>query len=241
MERVLMSVGRLLLVFLLFFSVPCASQQSESSSDLVREFNESQIFWQQLQVAQKLVGRNDRSVLPKIESYLKNEDRHLRGNAAFVFAGLGDERGFNAIYDILQDRSSPRPEGQGIPGGGWALAAQIRADRYYAVHLLGLLKSPRAVAVLVPLLKDHDISYKVAWALGEIGDRAAVPPLEDALSDSSPDVRVSSIEALVALQATGALPRLRLLLQDNERIHTGKLETVSESAQSAIAKLSSVR
>jgi HEAT repeat protein len=237
----LMSASGLLLVVLMSFSVRCASQQSESLTDLVREFDETQIFWQQLQIARKLVARNDRSVLPRIEPYLRNEDRHVRGNAAFVFAGLGDERGLNVIYDILQDRSSPRREGQGIPGGRWALAAQIKGDRYYAVHLLGLLKNPRAVAVLVPYLRDHDISYKVPWALGEIGDKAAISPLNDALNDPSPDVRVSSIEALEALGATDAVPMLRLLLQDNERIHTGNLETVSESAQSAITKLSAVR
>jgi|ERR1700739_73465 len=114
LRGVLISVGPLPLVLLIFFSVRCASQRSESLTDLVREFNENQIFWQQLQVAQKLVARNDRSVLSGIEPYLKNEDRHLRGNSAFVFAGLGDERGLDVIYDILQDRSSPRPEGQGI-------------------------------------------------------------------------------------------------------------------------------
>jgi HEAT repeat protein len=165
----------------------------------------------------------------------------LRGNAAFVFAGLVDERGLKVVYEILQDRSSPRPAGQGVPIAPWSVAAQIKSDRYYAVHLLGLLKNPRAVAVLVPYLKDHDISYKVPWALGEIGDRAAIPPLIDALNDPSPDVRVASIEALEDLLATDALPRLRQLLQDNERIHTGSLETVSESAQSAITKLSAVR
>lgn len=230
-------------LFALFFlsCMRAASQQRENSSDLVREFTVSQYFWQQLQVAQKLVALNDSKDLPQFEPYLKNADRHLRGNAAFLFAGLGEERGFKIIYEILQDRSSPRPEGQGIPGGPWSLAAQIEADRYYAVHLLGLLKNPRAVPILVPLLKDSDVNYKVAWALGEIGDRAAIPPLLDALNDQSSDMRVASIEALVTLGATEALLRLRLLLQDNERIHTGNLGTVSESARSAIAKLSAIR
>lgn len=156
-----------------------------------------------------------------------------------MFAGFGDERGFQVIDDILMDRSSP--EGQGIPGGRWALAAQIKADRYYAVHLLGLLKSPRPLPVLIPLLKDSDLNYKVAWALGKIGDKAAIPPLIDALNDPSPDMRVSSIEALDTLGATEALRRLRLLLKDGERIHTDNLRSISEAAQSAIARLSAIR
>jgi HEAT repeat protein len=235
------SVCLSLLVLLLFLGARGTGQQGESLAVLVREFNGSQYFWQQLEVAQKLVARNDRKVLSQIQPCLNNEDRHLRGNAAFVFAGFGDERGFKVIDDILMDRSSPRPEGQGIPGGGWALAAQIKADRYYAVHLLGLLKNPRPLPVLIPLLKDNEINYKVAWALGEIGDKAAIPALIDALNDPSPDMRVSSIEALDTLDATEALPRLRLLLKDDDRIHTDNLRKVSEAAQSAIARLSAIR
>lgn len=230
-----------LLVLLLSFSVRGMAQQRENLTDLVREFNGSHYFWQQLEVAQRLVARNDRKVLSQIEPNLNNEDRHLRGNAAFVFVGFGDERGFNVVYDILLDRSSPRPQGQGIPGGGWALKAQISADRYYAVHLLGLLQSPRPLPVLIPLLKDSEINYKVAWAIGKIGDKAAIRPLIDALNDPSPDMRVSSIEALETLGATEALPRLRLLLKDDERIHTDNSRRVSEAAQSAIARLSAIR
>lgn len=62
-----------------------------------------------------------------------------------------------------------------------------------------------------------------------------------ALNDQSFDMRVASIEALVTLGAIDALPRLRLRLQDNERIRTGNLETASESVRSAIAKLSAIR
>ena len=228
---------------LALFLLPCmqgAGQQRENSLDLVGGFEKSQYFWQQLQVAQKLVELNDSKDLLQLEPYQRSDDRHLRGNAAFVFAGLGKEMGLTTIYEILQDRSSPRPEGQGVPGGPWSIAAQIRADRYYAVHLLGLLKTPEAFPVLVPLLRDSDVNYKVAWALGEIGDRAAIPPLLDALHDPSPDMRVASIEALMTLRATDVLPQLRLLLGDNERIHSGNLSTVSESARLAIAKLDSM-
>ena len=74
------------------------------------------------------------------------------------------------IAAILRDHSD-RPEGQGIPGGGWTLQGQIRADRYYAAHLLGDLKDPRAIPILVPLLKDLDVNYVVPWSLGQIGDQ----------------------------------------------------------------------
>jgi len=102
--------------------------------------------------------------------WLSHEDRHIRGNVAFVFGGFGDPRGFQVITDILSDRSDrPHP---GVGGGNRTLEAQIGQDRYYAVHLLGELRDPRAIPILIPLLKDADLNYKVPWALAQIGIRA---------------------------------------------------------------------
>ena len=221
------------LVFVLAPSLGIA----QTSQELVRDFRASQYFWQQLEVAKKMVATHDPAVLKDIEPNLNADDRHLRGNAAFVFAGLGDNRGFTVIYAILKDRSPLRSEGDGVPAAPWTVAAQIKADRYYAVHLLGTLKSSQATSVLVQFLKDSDINYKVAWALGEIGDKSAVPPLLHSLDDKSPDMRVAAIDALVNLQATEALPKLRVLLRDNTRIHTDGLGPVSEFAKAAIVKL----
>jgi HEAT repeat protein len=195
------------------------------------------VFWRQFEVAKAIVAANDISVLPKLQSWLTHEDRHLRGNAAFIYAGLGDPRGFDVIVAILGDRSE-RPQAQGIPGGRWSLPGQIRADRYYAAHLLGDLKEPLAVPILVSLLNDTDVAYIVPWSLGQIG-RSAVQPLIQTLSDQNPGMRVLAIHALVELKATEALPRLRQLLGDNERSNFGNLESVAEAAQAAIVKLQS--
>ena len=81
-----------------------------------------------------------------------------------------------------------------------------------------ILKDPRAVLILVPLLSDPDVNYIVPWALGQIGDKSAIPPLVVTLSDSSPDMRDLAIEALAQLDAIEALPQIRALLGDNERI-----------------------
>src|SRR5439155_21677562 len=125
--------------------------------ELLHQFETITLFWRQFEVAKAMVAGKDTSVLPKLQSWLTHEDRHLRGNAAFVFAGFGDSRGFEVIAAILGDYAA-RPAGQGIPGGRWSLPGQIRADRYYAAHLLGDLKDPRAVAILVPLLKDSEVN-----------------------------------------------------------------------------------
>ena len=194
------------------------------------------MFWQQFDVAKKIVELRDPTVLPQLKSWLTADDRHLRGNAAFILASLGDRSGFDAIAAILSDRSD-RLEGQGIPGGRWSLPVQIEADRYYAVHLLGELKDITTVSILAPLLNDPRINYKVAWALGEIGGKSAVASLLAALDNESADVRVIAIQSLGKLNAKEALPRLRPLLDDKAKSHFGEMVAVADTARAAIAKL----
>jgi HEAT repeat protein len=210
-------------------------QQPSSLDELVRQFEQETVFWRQFEVAQAIVAAHDVNVLPKLESWLTREDRRLRGNAAFIFAGLGDPRGFDVIEATLRDYSE-RPAEAGF-GGRSSLREQIRRDRYYAAHLLGDLKDSRAIPVLVPLLTDPDVNYIVPWSLAQIFNRSAIAPLIGTLRDPDPSMRVLAIHALVDLKATEALPRLRELLRDNERSNFGELESVAHTAQTAIAKL----
>jgi HEAT repeat protein len=211
-------------------------QQPPSASDLLRQFESETVFWRQIDAAKAIVAAKEKDVLPKLESWLTHEDRHLRGNAAFVYAGLEDPRGFDVITAILRDYSE-RPAGVGSGGNRWSLREQIREDRYYAAHLLGDLKDPRAIPILVPLLADPDVNYIVPWSLGQIGDRAAIQPLIGELSDQNPSMRVLAIYALAELKAVEALPKLRQLLSDNERCNFDKLESVAQAAEAAITKL----
>lgn len=206
------------------------------STQLVEEFRNSDVFWQQLQIARQIVARGDTNVLTELASGLTNEDRHARGNTAFIFAGMGNERGFEVIQKILNDRSK-RPKGQGLPGGNWTVQAQIAADRYYAVHLFGDLKDPRAVPILIPLFHDKEVDYIVPWSLGQIGDKHAVGPLIGELNDKDPSMRILTIYALEKLKATNALPRLKALLNDNARSDFGDRVSVAEAAEAATTNL----
>jgi HEAT repeat protein len=232
-------VTRLGFPLVLLFATPCLDrgQQRPTVAELLQQFETTTVFWQQFEVAKAIVAANDTRVLPKLQSWLTHEDRHLRGNAAFIYAGLGDPRGFDVIRGILGDRSERREvhkiSSVGLP---W-MQGQISEDRYYAAHLLGDLKDSRAIPILVPLLKDPEVNYIVPWSLGQIGDRSAIQPLIATLSDQNPDMRVLAIHALIELKATESLPRLRQLLGDNERCSFDKLESVAEAAQAAIAKL----
>lgn len=216
-----------------------SQQRNSATEELLRQFTSERVFWKQLEIAKKLVATQDRSVLNVLDVWLNDDDRHLRGNVAFVFAGLGDERGFPVIAAMLKDRSD-RPEGQGQAWGSsdgrHHVAQQIRADRYYAAHLLGNLRDRRAVPILVSLLRDIEVKHAVPWALGEIGDKDADAPLIDALNDVDPSFRVYVIQALEKLGAREALPRLREL-RDQEMSRLGDPVSVSATAKAAIAKL----
>jgi hypothetical protein len=211
-----------------------------STPALMERFKTETVFWRQFEIAQQIVERRDSSVLLHLNDWLSHEDRHRRGNAAFIHARLGDARGFQVITEILNDRTS-RPPGQGVSvvagDGRYRLDQQIRADRYYAAHLLGDLRDPTAVPILVALLKDPDINAIVPWSLAQIGDKRAVEPLLEALDDDSPTMRVLVILALETLKATEALPRLAMLLNDHRRSNFGATVSVSEAARAAIAKL----
>jgi HEAT repeat protein len=229
-------VGLIFMAFVLLWTSALAdAPKNGAAADLVLQFETNRVCWQQFEVAEKLVKLQNTAVLEQLRPYLEDDDRHVRGNAAFVFAALGDDRGFGVIEGILKDRSD-RPKGQ-YTGGNWSVPAQIASDRYYAVHLFGDLKDSRAVPILIPLLQDREVNWIVPWSLGEIGDKSAIPPLIQTLSDKSSDMRVLAIYALERLKAKEALPQLHLLTEDDERIHFDGSGTVADAAKKTIANL----
>src|SRR6267154_2403736 len=94
--------ARLLLLTGIFLvaSVFAMGQKAESAAQLVEQFQTHWMFWEQFEIAKKLVGLHDATVLERLKSYLNDDDRHVRGNAGFVFASLGDDHGFEVISSI---------------------------------------------------------------------------------------------------------------------------------------------
>jgi HEAT repeat protein len=183
-----------------------AMHPSERTSELVEQFKTTTESWKQFEVAKQVVALHDKSVLQELEPWLSNEDMHLRGNAAFIFASLGDDRGFQVIKAILENRSPNRAVFTTDDAGHLNPELQIREDRYYAAHLFGDLKDVRAVPILVQLLRDEEVKEVVPWSLGQIGDKSAIPPLKEALSDNSLTMRASALRALEKLEAKEQLP-----------------------------------
>ena len=174
-------VPHVFVVLVLSSQLGVYGDEQAQPTEMVEQFKAEAVFWKQLEIGQKIVLAKDARVLPLLESWLRHPDRHVRGNAAFVFGGLGDPRGFEVIAAIVSDFSD-RPEGQAGSAvrcrgkSCWSLPLQIAADRYYAVHLLGLLKDPKAVPILVSFFDDPDINYKI---LGRYAISAGNPRLRD--------------------------------------------------------------
>jgi hypothetical protein len=208
---------------------------NESVSGLLKEFDSETVFWKQFEVAKKIAALRDKSVLPPLEPWLRNEDMHLRGNAAFIFARLGDDRGFQVIKTILDDRSPERVVFEHDSTGRPSPERQIREDRYYAAHLLGDLRDPRAVPILIPLLKDEDINLVVPWSLEEIGDESAIPALRERLHDPDLSMRASVVRALEKLEGKGASQEGSLSANAScYEKSTGKLVGSSKSVTSVL-------
>ena len=232
-----------------------AQAEADQLDSLLAAFRAEEYFWRQFQIGEEMVELGDLSVLSELEPWLEQEDRHVRGVVAFIFAKFGDPRGFSTIMEILDDYSAERlVEWQGgslissldqSPEEAMerylrspaALRAQITSDRYYAVHLLGELRDARAVEILVPLLDDKSIDYNVAWALGEIGDGRAIPELIDALNNPDAHVRATAIHALAKMHATEARPYIQALLSDTAVPHAGDQIPVRETARAALESL----
>ena len=216
------------------------SESSLSTAALVERFKTETVFWRQFTIAEHIVARRDASVLASLEDLLTQTDRHLRGNVAFIFAALGDPRGFEVVTAILND-GSYRPEGQGVAIASsdlrYRLERQIAADRYYAAHLLGDLRDPRAIPLLAARLTDPAVRAIVPWALGRIGDTRAIASLLDALDQDDPTMRVLVIDALTTLHATEAVPRLTSLLNDERQARFGAQVSVAAAAKAAIEAL----
>jgi HEAT repeat protein len=183
-----------------------AKHPSESASGLLEQFESTTAFWEQFLVAKKIVALHDKSVLPHLEPWLRCEGMRRRGNAAFIFARLGDDRGFQVIKAILEDRSTIRAVFEIDSAGHPSPRQQIRADCYYAAHLFGDLRDMRAVPILIPLLKDEEVKLIVPWSLEEIGDTSAISALIEALGDNSVEIRAAALRSLEKLQAKEAAP-----------------------------------
>jgi HEAT repeat protein len=122
------------------------------------------------------------------------QDGHARARAATLLgAARGDVRALPALRAALADSRPPA-----------GYAALPLPD-----HLTGMQRT-----MAQRLRSLHNVRAHAAWALGTLGDPAAVPDLLAVLADPDPAVRLRAAGALGLLSASQAVPGLVTLLGD---------------------------
>lgn len=199
-----------LAVFVLCLGPACAGAENKESEshtsvghmaeDLIEAFTNAPYSWQQLEIASQIAELGDKSTIQKLEQHLSSQDRATRCNAGLALARLGDDRGFTAIIAELRDKS-PRPArgGRIRSDGEPDDQGQLRQDRYYAAHVLGVLKDKRAIPILLEYIDDEDVNYALPWTFGQIGDKRAIPALREMLRKGKGDRPVGAAYGLARL------------------------------------------
>ena len=165
-----------------------------SAGELLARFRASDVFYHQHDIARTLIARHERSALPELVPHLRAEDRHVRANAALVFVGLGDPRGFDVRTTrrcCSASSRTPEPFPALIP-----LLEQPEVN-FGAVFALGEMAGQQAVTALIKRLSDRDPSIRVLAirALAHLHSKEAIPAIYRLLNDED----TSHVDDLVSV------------------------------------------
>jgi HEAT repeat protein len=192
---------------------------------------------------------------------LATEPNDLGFQRARAISGLGyigNPKGFDTVLAAIHSENGEIREHAAIALGEFRdvrafepLVEALYNDKYCvparAIVSLGILKDSRAYEHLLngfnlKGFKKDDclIKYSAVRGFGELGDRAAIPLLMEALADSNPEVRFEAAEALGKLDAREAIPLLRKVAENDEEevcfcCHAGG--SVAEAAKTALETL----
>ena len=128
----------------------------------------------------KILGdwRAPEAVIPIIENGLQVQDAQLLAVSAFALGQIGDRRALGPLISLVQDFYAAAPFDSDSPG-------QITI---------------KDKATSKMLHQEYELQCNarrtIVWALGRLGDPAAVPTLRQALDDRNSTVREAAIEAL---------------------------------------------
>ncbi len=168
-------------------------------------------------VAAGLAERGEESAVPLLASRLaQDKDRFVRKTTAYALGGFHGPERTAALIAALKDKDmevrgavavslGEHPDAEAVPALSAALSDKSAFVRAQAVHALGVngRGASQAVPNLISLLtKDEDVEVKrrAATALGEIGDRSALPALERARRDKDPYLEQAAIDAIKIIE-----------------------------------------
>ena len=128
----------------------------------------------------KILGdfRANEAVVPIIENGLQVQDAQLLAVSAFALGQIGDRRALGPLIALVQDFYTAAPFDSDAPG---QITIKDKATSKIMRQEYELQCNARRTII---------------WALGRLGDPAAVPTLRQALDDRNSTVREAAIEAL---------------------------------------------
>jgi HEAT repeat protein len=140
--------------------------------------------------------RSTTAVAPLIERLTSDKKNSVRGAAAVALGEIANEEAVDALTQLLSS--------QMVSLGTKKASKSKRSENAFvlrsAAHSLGQIASRRAVPTLVALLEDEtmedDVRREAAFALGAMGDSAAIPALQKALNADDPYLSMTAQEAL---------------------------------------------
>jgi HEAT repeat protein len=152
----------------------------------------------------------------------------VRIRAAKALGNIGGLEAVESLLGALRDtnRWSTLRIADILSGLGQAAVAPLLQEfprlpplaRVPAIDILGRLRSPEAVPLLVSLLADADENARAraAHSLGVVGDPRAAPDLMRALEDPAWPVRAMAAKGLGMLAGTEGIGALEAALADRE-------------------------
>ena len=137
----------------------------------------------------KILGdwRANEAVVPIIENGLQPQDAQLLAVSAFALGQIGDRRALGPLIALVQD---------------FYAAAPFDSDSPDQITIKDKVTSKM-------LHQEYELQCNarrtIVWALGRLGDSAALPTLRQALNDRNSTVREAAIEALARFSAGSQL------------------------------------
>lgn len=184
---------------------------------------------------EQLLQRDDPAAkkMELLELALKDEWEQVRAAAVAGLPAAKDVR----VQELLVEASKDKEAAVRIAAAGALTDSYANAElldtfarllkdeeeevRRSAVSALGKIHEPRSVELLSAFVRDAERSYpvleEVVDALGEIGDRRAVPVLLDVLQGPHDPARLKAVSVLGALGDKRAVEPLIALLETEEK------------------------
>ena len=168
-------------------------------------------------VASGLAERGEAWAVPLLVSRLaQDKDKFVRKTTGYALGGFHGRERTAALVAALKDKDTEvrgavavslgdHPDAEAVPALSAALSDKSAFVRAQAAHALGVngREASQAVPSLISLLtKDEDLEVRrrAATALGEIGDRSALPSLERARHDKDPYLDQAAIDAIKIIE-----------------------------------------